>query len=100
MDNMDVKEEGDGEPDGMDDEDMLEDDPKDDNPEESEIREMRNRLEPLYLIWINGCFKKTFLAFLSLVLKIHMSQQPRKTLACKNRCLVIKELTWVFDTVP
>lgn len=55
MDNMDVKEEGDGEPDGMDDEDMLEDDTKDDNPEESEIREMRNRLEPLYLIWIDGC---------------------------------------------
>ena len=58
MDNMDVKEEGDGEPDGMDDEDMLEDDTKDDNPEESEIREMRNRLEPLYLIWINGCLLK------------------------------------------
>jgi hypothetical protein len=63
MDNMDVKEEGDGEPDGMDDEDMLEDDPKDDNPEESEIREMRNRLEPLYLIWINGCLLKNLLGF-------------------------------------
>ena len=71
------------------------------HPEAAEIRELRNRLETFDLVsdtlliclvlWkVISCFKENS----------SIPNLIRKALGAKDRCLVMKELTWVFDPAP
>ena len=98
-----VKQEDGDDDDPMDNESM--DDTGNDDPESADIREMRNRLERLGSICVYlTVTPKNYRLEAPLHVKLRGSSTlgllPRKVLASKERGLVVKELTWVFDTVP